>query len=305
MRVSVVIPTYNGRDSLEKHLPAVLACLRDGDEVIVVDDASTDNSVEFLKKTYPFIHLIQHKNTMRYAQSCNDGVVDAKNPLIFLLNNDVSPDSDVLHAVIPHFFRSVVGAIGCLEYDVSGKVQGRSVASFQRGMFIHARSKNQTTGPTMWAAGGSMVMRTDLWKKLGGMDSLFRPAYSEDIDLGYRTWKAGFEVFFESNSRVFHDHETTNATVFGQTKIDVMSFKNAFLFMWKNVTDTDILLQHFLWLPYHIIFGGFRSHGLLIFGLFQALLQMGEVLRARRIAAKNAVISDTNVVEKARIEGSL
>ena len=195
MRVSVVIPNYNGRDLLEKHLPAVFACLRDGDEVIVVDDASTDNSVEFLKKTYPLIHVVAHRNTLRYAQSCNDGVAAAKNPLIFLLNNDVSPEPNALHAAVSHFAHKIVGAIGCLEYDASGKVQGRSIASFQRGLFVHARAKEQIAGPTMWAAGGSMVMRADLWKRLGGMDTLFRPAYSEDIDLGYRTWKAGFGVF--------------------------------------------------------------------------------------------------------------
>lgn len=305
MRVSVVIPTHNGRHLLEKHLLAVLACLRSGDEVIVVDDASTDNSVEFLKETYPLVHLVQHKNTLRYAQSCNDGVAVAKNPLIFLLNNDVSPDPNALSTVVSHFAHTMVGAVGFLEYDASGKVQGRSVGSFQRGMFVHARAKEQTAGPTMWAAGGSMVMRTDLWKKLGGMDTLFRPAYSEDIDLGYRTWKAGFGVFFEPNSLVFHDHETTNLSVFGKTKIEIMSYKNAFLFLWKNVTDTRILLSHLLWLPYHIIYGGLRSHGLLIFGLIQAVLQMDEVLRARRKAGKTAVISDQNVMKNAHIGGSI
>lgn len=240
---------------------------------------------------------------MRYAQSCNDGVAVAKNPLIFLLNNDVSPDSNALSAAVSHFAHNMVGAVGCCEYDASGKVQGRSIASFQRGMFVHARAKEQTAGPTMWAAGGSIVMRTDLWKKLGGMDTLFRPAYAEDIDLGYRTWKAGFRVLFEPKARVFHDHETTNAVVFGRIKMKTMSYKNAFLFMWKNVTDTNILLHHFVYLPYHIIFDGLRSHGLLIFGLIQATLQMGEVLGARRMAAKTAVISDQVVVEKAHIGG--
>ena len=75
--------------------------------------------------------------------------------------------------------------------------------------------------------------------------------------------------------------------------------------MWKNVTDTRILLRHFLRLPYHVLFGGFRSHGLLIVGLFQAVLQMGEVLRARRATAKTAVISDTLVMRKVRVGGSL
>jgi len=297
MRVSVVIPNYNGRHLLEKHLPAVFACLRNGDEVIVVDDASADGSVKFLQRTYPLVHVVAHRNTLRYAQSCNDGVAAAKNPLIFLLNNDVSPESNTLQAAVSHFSHKIVGAIGCLEYDASGKVQGRSVASFQRGMFVHAREKEQTAGPTMWAAGGSMVMRADLWKKLGGMDTLFRPAYYEDIDLGYRTWKAGYGVFFDPSSRVFHDHETTNTSVFGKTQIEVMSHKNAFLFIWKNVTDTRILLHHFLWLPYHVIFGGFRSRGLLIAGLFQAVLQMGEVLRARKIGEKTAKLTDQNTIQ--------
>jgi GT2 family glycosyltransferase len=194
--------------------------------------------------------------------------------------------------------------VGCCELNAAGVESGKSIAQFRRGMFVHNRAPEQLAGPTVWAAGGSLVIQTEVWKMLGGLDTLFRPAYYEDIDLGYRVWKAGLEVVFEPTARVFHDHESTNASVFGKAKMEVMSYKNSFLFFWKNVTDTSLWVQHFLWLPYQLLVGGWKSHGMLILGFFQAVLQIGEVLRSRHIAAKYARLSDKETMQRAN-EGVL
>ncbi len=298
MRVSIVIPNYNGIEMLKKHLPAVQKCMRKDDELIVVDDASKDDSVLFIKREYPQVKVIMHKLNKRFGQTCNDGVAEAKNELILLLNNDVAPDIDVLKHLLPHFDDQQVAAVGCCEYNSAGVLSGKSVASFTRGMFIHQRAPKQTSGYTMWATAGSMMVRKAVWEKLGGMDRVFRPAYFEDIDLGYRMWKAGFLVRFEAKAKVFHDHETTNMTAFGNEPIQVMSYKNGFIFMWKNVTDLSIFMQHLCWLPYHLIVGGLRSHGLLILGFLQAILQLGEVLVSHREARKTALLHDKQVIRK-------
>ena len=127
----------------EKHLPAVFACLRDGDEVIVVDDASTDTSVEF-QNTYPFVHLIQHRNTMRYAQSCNDGVAVAKNPLIFPFLITMFHQIQTLY---PLRFRILLTTWWERLVVVNMMPLGRFRAKhclIPKRMFVHARAKEQT-----------------------------------------------------------------------------------------------------------------------------------------------------------------
>lgn len=300
MQVSIVIPNYNGLVVLQQHLPAVLRCMRKEDELIVVDDASNDDSVSFLKHTYPQIQVIEHARNTRFGQACNDGVAQAKHKLVLLLNNDVSPTPDLIKHLLPHFEDSKVVAVGCCETNSAGVLSGKSVASFTRGMFVHARARKQTSGYTMWATAGSMMVRKSVWEKLGGMDQIFRPAYFEDIDLGYRMWKAGYIVKFDDKAQVFHDHETTNVSAFGSDQIQIMSYKNSFIFMWKNVTDSSVFLSHILWLPYHLIVGGCRSHGLLILGFIQAILQMGEVAISRIKVSKLMILHDKEVISQLR-----
>lgn len=298
MNISVVIPSYNGRALLEKHLPAVLAAVRKGDEVIVVDDASTDGSVEFLRKQFPEVRCIVHGENLRYAQSCNDGVKNAVHDIIVLLNNDVSPKRDFLHPLLGHFDNPEVFAVGCAEVNDSKILSGRSLGVFTRGMLVHRRAEKQDGRTTLWAAGGSMVVRKSLWKEFGGMDTLFKPAYEEDRDLSYRAWKMGYLVEFEPASVVRHEHETTNIQAIGKRDLQTASYKNMFIFFWKNVTDQDLVLQHFVWLPYHLIFGGIRSKGLLVRGFFQALKQFPDVMKKRTELSRQWKLTDAKVMEK-------
>jgi len=106
MRISVLIPNYNGRHLLEKNLPVILkACERwkKGEwEVIIVDDASTDDSVDFLKKNYPQVKIVRHAKNQRFAAACNSGVRAAKGDIVVLLNNDVAPEVNFLEPLIAY-----------------------------------------------------------------------------------------------------------------------------------------------------------------------------------------------------------
>lgn len=298
MSISVVIPNYNGRHLLEKHLPHVVSALEKNDEIIVVDDHSTDDSVAYLSHKYTQVKIVKNNENIRYAKTCNRGIKEAKNEFVLLLNNDVSPEKDIKHHLLPHFQRTDVFAVGCLERTRSGTMSGRSIAHFSRGMFVHGKDDRIQQGHTMWAAGGSMMVRRSYWREIGGMDALYRPAYYEDIDLSYRAWKHGWVVLFEPKARVLHDHESTNAAVFGKGTIEGMSYKNAFLFMWKNVTDMPLMMNHIAWLPYHLLVGGWRTRGRIVYGFFQAILQIFEVAEKRMKVAKFWRISDHEVMTR-------
>lgn len=289
--VSIIIPTYNGRSLLHQHLSDVVKAAHTHDEIIIVDDASSDNSVEWLRKEYelvPYetriddtlcyrgtykdvvIKVLVNQSNQRFASSCNRGVLSAKSEIIVLLNNDVSPEKDFLPPLLPYFSDQSIFAVGCKELSSNGVVSGKAQAHFERGFYVHNRDHEQKTGITAWVAGGSGAFRRSMWLMLGGFDLDFKPAYGEDIDLSYRAQMRGWQTWFESKSVVHHVHESTNDSVFGQQRIEIMSFKNDFLFMWKN-TRGKILLSHFAWLPYHFVFTTLRSNGRFLQGFIRAL----------------------------------
>jgi len=283
IKLTIVIPNYNGRSLLEKNLPAViLACrnwAKNGWEIIVVDDASEDGSVGFLKKNYPQIKIFTHQKNQRFALSCNDGVAAARSEIVILLNNDVSPEPNFVRPLLAHFRDPLVFAVGCKEKDIrSGKVfySGRAEAEFIKGFLVHRRAEDQNQPDTFWAAGGSMAVDRAKWQKLKGMDVLFRPAYWEDIDLSYRAKKMGWKIIFEPASIVNHRHETTNLSVFGKGEMQKFAYKNQFLFIWKNA-GLRLLSQHIFWLPYHLLKATLTADWQFWQGLFLALGQIPEL----------------------------
>lgn len=274
--VTAVIPTYNGRGLLEKYLPAVFTALRTGDELIVVEDTGPDDTIPWmikrfnLKKTRPpfadvdmyrgkhqqaakkiDVCLLVNKTNQRFGETSNRGVRAAQHDLIFLINSDVAPRPNTLQYLLPYFADSTVFAVGPLEVE-HGKKSGKNKLWFERGMFIHSKADDWQAGPTAWVSGGSGLFDKKKWLTIGGFDKLYYPAYWEDIDLSFQARKRGWQVLFEPKAIVDHNHETTNATVFGQRKMEQMSWRNANKFVWKN-GDFWQKLAHILWLPYWVM----------------------------------------------------
>jgi len=280
--VSVVIPNYNGKHLLAKQVPILVSCLRDGDEIIIVDDHSSDASASWLIKEFNLsinanqdhvaafdlhsgsiknsnkkisLTVVANHQNIRFGQTANRGVEVAAHDLILLLNNDVFPEKNLLQYLLPHFENTRVFAVGCLEKepndDGSFKLGGKNRLWFEKGMFIHSRASNYNSGTTAWVSGGSGMFDKQKWLELGGFDSAYYPAYWEDIDLSYRAKKQGWLVLFEKNAVVEHKHETTNDSVFGQQAIRKMSWKHAQVFVLKNGSFAQKVL-HFIWQPFWI-----------------------------------------------------
>lgn len=279
-KISIVIPTYNGKHLLEKNLPRIIrACPKT--EIVIVDDASTDKTAEFLKSAIrqlaerTIIEVVKHKKNLRFASACNSGVKKASGEIIILLNNDVIPKKGFLNPLISNFKDKEVFSVGCKEIEEkNGKkiISGRNKGKFKRGFLIHWRAKDQNKKDTLWTFGGSMAVDRKKYLELGGMDTIYRPAYWEDIDLCWRARKKGWKILFEPKSIVYHKHETTNIKELGKKKMEIAAYKNQILFVWKNIKGLQ-LIQHFFWLPYHLIFTTIRSKGLFLLGFIKAFLQ--------------------------------
>lgn len=276
-QISVVIPSYKGVHLYQKNLQAVLDCMRAGDELIVVDDASgpDDDTIAWFEKKFAVkqiafqqfaadlyvgsyqqakkslkIVLLVNQQNQRFGASSNRGFQIAANELVFLINNDVAPFKDCLKYLLPHFDNDRVFAVGCLEHETHlGEIGGRNKLWFERGMFLHSRLKNLSAGKTAWASGGSAMFRKSIFMKIGGFDKLYYPAYWEDIDLSFQARKLGYLVLFEPKAQVNHNHETTNKSVFGEQKMRVMSWRNAKKFTWKN-GDLWQKISFLIWQPY-------------------------------------------------------
>lgn len=273
--VSVVIPTYKGKHLLEKNLPSVLDSLRDGDEIIIVDDGGFKETLAWLKKNYELgkstekddcvLRVGEHKKgqkkikivyvvnqtTLRFAANSNRGVELAQQPLIFLVNDDVSAYPDTIKKLVPYFKNKNVFAVGCLEFDHQhgGAKSGKNKLWFERGMFIHSKAEDLKAGKTAWASGGSAMFSRQKWLEISGLDLAYYPAYWEDIDLSHMARKKGWQVLFEPQAKVDHNHETTNADIFGQNKMEQMSWRHANIFTWKHA-DIWQKIAYLLWKPY-------------------------------------------------------
>jgi GT2 family glycosyltransferase len=272
--VSAVIPTFQGRHLLERYLPAVISCLRNGDELIAVEDTGPDDTVAWLRQRFKMkatkvnvsgvqafrgtaaahakkisVLLLVNLKNQRFGETANRGVRAARHNLIFLINSDVAPRKTALNFLLPHFTNNKdVFAVGPLEIE-HGKKSGKNKLWFERGMFIHAKADDFKSGPTAWVSGGSGLFSKEKWLAIGGFDKLFYPAYWEDIDLSFQARKRNWQVLFEPRAIVDHNHETTNTAVFGQRKMAKMSWRNANKFVWKN-GDFWQKLAHLLWMPY-------------------------------------------------------
>lgn len=295
MKVSIVIPNWNGEEKLKRNLPKVLE-VKGVDEVIVVDDGSTDGSVKLLVEQFlPKIRLVHRANNGGFSSSVNSGVRAASGDFVFLLNSDAVPETDCIEKLTPHFKDPKIFSVGA---NVGGSWNW---ARWENGWFWHNQygDKAETEAhPTMWASGGNSLFRKDLWDEFGGLDELMNPFYIEDTDIGYRAWKRGYQNWFEPKSRVEHYKEVgVIEGNFSRRKINLTAQRNELLFIWKNIHQSNLFFQHILRLLSRLILtpGYWRV-------FLAALTKLPSIVHKRQIEKKYAKVSDTEILSKYQLK---
>lgn len=297
MKVSIVIPNWNGKEKLERNLPKVLK-VKGVDEVIISDDASEDGSLEFLKKEFPEVELVERSKNGGFSSNVNSGVKEAKGELVFLLNTDAVPEENCLSFVIPHFEDPKV-------FSVSFNTGGNwSWAKFEDGFFWHYMApknggpssigSSEQAHQTLWAGGGSGIFRKSMWEQLGGLDEIYNPFYEEDVDLGYRATKRGYINLWEPNAKVEHYKEPgVISENFSKSKIAGIAERNQLLFIWKNITSEKLFSEHKIALIKKLL------KNPKYFSIFlAALAKQREVFRKREVEKKEAKIKDEEIFSK-------
>ncbi len=306
MNISIIIPNFNGRVLLEKNLPVVLEAIdfykkntKSDVEIIIIDDDSTDDSVDFLSKQKDITVLSNAKN-LGFSSTVNKGIKNSSGDIVVLLNTDVSPEKDFLISLIEHFSDEKVFAVGCMDKSrEEGKIvlRGRGLGEWRRGFLVHRRGEVNTHS-TLWVSGGSGAFRKSILEKIGSLDELYNPFYWEDIDLSYRALKSGYRVMFEPKSVVLHEHEKgIIQSLYSKREITSIAYRNQFIFVWKNASGRT-LISHLEWLGYHYVKALLRGDGAWFNGFFQALFLLPSVLNSRKSVQKHFTKTDDEVISE-------
>lgn len=294
MKVSIVIPNWNGAGKLKRNLPKVLEAAKFGgaEEIIVTDDASTDESVKVLKSDFPEVKVLEskHDKNLGFSSNVNAGVAASKGDLVVLLNTDAVPSLNFLNYALPHFQDKLVFSVGCNTGGLWAK------GSFKDGFFWHSqadKTKEDGNKPhrTLWVSGGSGVFRKSIWDELGGLDPLFNPFYEEDVDLGYRATKRGYINIWEPKSVVSHYKEIgVIAANYSSKVVERIAERNHLIFIWKNITSEKLINEHKKALAKMLL-----THPKYWVVFLAALKNYPEIAKKREIEKMQAKLSDEEV----------
>ncbi|HEY1216441.1 MAG TPA: glycosyltransferase family 2 protein, partial [Bryobacteraceae bacterium] len=286
---SIVIPNWNGRDLLQKFLPSVLAALKDSpeSEALVVDNASTDGSVEFLREYFPEVRVLALDENHGFGGGSNLGFRAAKNDIVVLLNNDMRVEQDFLAPLLEPFSDPLVFSVSCQIFfsDPSRRREetGLTESWWERGQLRVSHRVDEAVDrpyPCAYSGGGSSAFDRRKFLELGGFDELLRPFYYEDTDLGHMAWKRGWKLLYQPKSIVFHEHRGTIGKRFSPEYVEGVLQRNVILYCWKNIHDWRMLLPNLLLTTIH------RR------GLWRACLRLREAAQSRWQAHALGAIPD-------------
>jgi GT2 family glycosyltransferase len=251
---------------MKECLPAVVDAVRRQSllsgrthEILVVDNGSSDGSVDYLRQHFPDVRVLPLDRNYGFSIGNNRGFQEVRSDVVVLLNNDMLVTADFLQPLLTPFTDSSVFAVSSqIFFTDPGKKReetGKTMGKFERGFFrfwheeTTAEDEKRATLPIFWAGGGASAVDIRKLKALGGFDTLYHPFYVEDADISWQAWKRGWKCLLAPRSHVVHKHRGTSRPKFGDDFVDCSIRRNQFLFVWKNVTDTGLTLQHLAGLP--------------------------------------------------------
>ncbi len=202
--VSVIIVNYNGKTYLEKCLESLMKINYKNYEIILVDNNSTDTSIEFVKNTYPSITIIKLNDNYGFAEPNNIGAKNAKGDYLLFLNNDTEVNADFIEEMVKVLKQDPKIAIcQSLLLKPNGDVDSSGDFIDTLGRAYSSKNKVNEVKKILSARGASMMVRKDSFWDLGGFDKKFFASF-EDVDLGWRAWVWGYKIVLVPSSIVYH-----------------------------------------------------------------------------------------------------
>lgn len=283
--VAIVILNWNGKKFLEQFLPAVLASAYENKRVIVADNASTDDSVTFLKAKHPQIEIIINSTNEGFAQGYNTALKQVQADYFVLLNSDVEVTPNWINPVID-LMESDVLIAACQPkllafhnknyFEYAGACGGWMDAlgyPFSRGRVFDVceEDNGQYNKPQQcfWATGAAMFVKAKVYNEMGGLDGYFF-AHQEEIDLCWRMQLAGYKVYVQPESVVYHVGGGTLPK--GSSRKVYLNFRNNLIMLWKNFSFAEKVVK----VPVRMVLDGVSAFKELLsgdLGYFKAVLK--------------------------------
>lgn len=253
MKVKIVILNWNGRAHLERFLPSVVAH-SNGASIVVADNGSSDDSVPFVRERYPQVELLLLGRNYGFAEGYNRALSQIEADCYVLLNSDVEVEEGWLDPLVARLEADeriaalapkILAYERCSDFEYAGAAGGFLDCfgyPFCRGRILDTIEKDRgqydTAREVFWASGACMVVRADLFHKLGGFDGDFF-AHMEEIDLCWRMQLAGYRVMVEPRSRVFHLGGGTLPN--NSARKLYLNYRNNLSMLFKNLSRRSLL----------------------------------------------------------------
>lgn len=261
--VAVVILNWNGQSFLERFLPSVVKTDYTNLQIVVADNASTDNSVLFTQQNFPQVQIIVNDNNYGFAEGYNQALTQIEADYFVLLNSDVEVPENWIKPVIDlmQSDESIAAAQPKIKWQHDKKMfeyagaAGGFIDSFGfpfcRGRIFDCVEEDQNqynnSIPIFWASGAAFFIKSKAWREVGGLDGdLF--AHMEEIDLCWRLKNKGYKVMCCTAAEVYHvGGGTLNA---GSPFKSYLNFRNNLIIMQKNLPFGEALIKVFarLWI---------------------------------------------------------
>ncbi|MHA8054087.1 glycosyltransferase family 2 protein [Aquirufa sp. OSTEICH-129A] len=253
MSVAIVILNFNGKHFLEKFLPSVISTCPSG-SIYVADNGSTDDSLDYLKKQFPEIHRIEGKGNLGYAGGYNRALKSIQAEFYVLMNSDIEPSEIWLNPLLDYMSKNTqVAAVQpyILNYQNQNSFEYAGAAGgfwdnlgfpFCRGRIFESIENNHgqyPTGLVQWATGACLLVRSEIYWKVGGLDDYFF-AHMEEIDLCWRIQRAGYHVAAVAESSVKHVGGGTLAQ--GNPFKTYLNFRNNLILLYKNLPQNKKII---------------------------------------------------------------
>jgi GT2 family glycosyltransferase len=249
MKVAVVILNWNGKQLLEQFLPSVVQYSKEA-TVYVADNASTDDSVAFVKDQFPEVSIVVNPTNTGYAGGYNDSLQHIEADVYALVNSDIEVTENWLQPIIKAFQNEPTTAIiqpKILDYKNKDYFEYAGAAGgfidqygypFCRGRIFNTLEKDlgqyDTNQEIFWASGACFFIRSNVYKELKGFDTSFF-AHQEEIDLCWRAINKGHTIKYLFESKVFHVGGATLQQ--GNPKKTELNFRNSLLMLTKNLPE--------------------------------------------------------------------
>jgi hypothetical protein len=280
MKIAVVILNWNGVKLLEQFLPSIVNYSPEAD-IYVADNASTDDSVAFVKTNFPSVQIIQNKSNLGFAEGYNEALKSVDAEIFALVNSDIEVTENWLKPILQTFENEPKTAIiqpKILDYKnkeyfeyagAAGGFTDKYGYMFCRGRIFDTLEEDygqyDDNCEIFWASGACFFIRSSVYRQLKGFDADFF-AHQEEIDLCWRAFNKGLVIKYNSQSVVFHLGGATLQQ--GNPKKTFLNFRNSLLMMLKNLPKNQLFPVLFI----RLILDGIAGIHFLFQGKFKHLL---------------------------------